>query len=255
MAPRGLKKLLQSSAPGKFCRGKIQGYRATDDEGKYTGPTLSGITKRLAERIHSKGEINLGGTGTWTPDAWRGPDGGRRRGSAVDYQVSRLAALSGKARMQAQKYKYTSLAFAALENAGFEPLLGQRVVLSAQRGLATAADMVCYCKDRNSLVVLELKCGFVGDRTRAAVHNRQTQRMASPCSTALDSTLHRHLAQLTVTRQLFAEETALRKQLKTDFDISDIEGALLYINDEDMQLHSLPSWWMRRGKALLSVLS
>lgn len=255
MAPRGLKELVKSSAPGKFSRGRIQGYRAVDAEGKADGPTLSGITKRLAERVHSKGEIVMQAGGEWVPAAWRGADGGRRRGSAVDAQVSRLAAASKKARQSASKYKFTSLAFAALEQAGLEPLLGQRVVLSRPLGLATAADLVCYSKERNALVVVELKCGYTGDRTRAAVHNRKTQKMASPCSTALDTTLHRHLAQLTVTRHMLAAEGSLRAALRTKFDIKEVEGALLYVCDQNMEVHALPDWWRRRGSALLAALT
>lgn len=255
MAPRGLKQLLQKSAPGRFCRGKIQGFRAVDAEGKYEGPTLSGITKKLTERLYSKGEISMTGGGGWVPAAWRGADGGRRRGSAVDHQVSRLAAMGKQARQNASKYKFTSLAFAALEQAGLEPLMGQRVVISKQLGIATACDVVCYSKDRNALVVVELKTGFAGDRTRAAVHQRKTQKMKSPCSTALDSTLHRHLAQLTATRHMLASETTLRAALKSKFEISTIEGALLYVCDADMQFHSLPDWWSRRGKALIAALA
>lgn len=255
MPPRGLKQLVQKSAPGKFCRGKVQGFRAVDAEGKYEGNTLAGITKKLAERVYSKGEIAMTSGGGWVPAAWRGADGGRRRGSAVDHQVSRLAAMGKQARQNATKYKFTSLAFAALEDAGLEPLVGQRVVLCKQRGLATACDLVCYSKDRHALVVVELKTGFAGDRERAAVFQRKTQKMGAPCSTALDSTLHRHLAQLTVTRHMLAAETSLRAALKSKFEISTIEGALLYVCDADMQIHALPDWWTRRGKALLAALA
>ena len=54
---------------------------------------------------------------------------------------------------------------------------------------------------------------------------------------------------------MLAAETSLRAALKSKFGISTIEGALLYVCDHDMQIHALPDWWTRRGKALLAALA
>lgn len=254
--PRGLKAFLKESAPGKLTRGKFKGYRAVDAHGAFDGPTLKGITKRLASKLYSDGELDASATTSteWTPGVWKGNNGGLRRGKAVDSQVSRLASASDAARKGAGKYKFTNFAFSALAKANLEPLLGQRVALSRQHGIATAADMLCYHEPSNSVVVVELKCGFSGNRTAPAAKGNRPQKMAAPCSGATDCLLHRHLAQLTATRQLLIKEPRLLTTLKSKFGVTEIKGVLLYVCDRDSQLHELSAWWMRRGKALVDLL-
>lgn len=257
MAPRGLKAFV-TKAPGKLSRGKFKGYRATDADGKYEGHTLAGITKRLSERLYTKCELEPHipqASVSWVPPSWRGHDGGRRRGRAVDSQVSRLAGVSEKARKSASKLKFSNFAFSALEIAGFEPLMGQRVVLDRQMGIATAADMVCFDKKKNALVVVELKCGFAGSRTEPARKKNKPQTMTAPCATATDCLLHRHLAQLTATHALLVGEAGFLKELKKKFGITSVRGALLYVNDEATELHELSPWWTKRGRALLRLLA
>ena len=254
--PRGIKAFLQQTAPGKLTKGKFTGYRAVDAHGAFEGPTLKGITKRLHAKLYSAGELDDSAVSSteWTPGAWQGSNGGLRRGKAVDTQTSRLASASESARRKASKFKFTTLAFSALAHAGLEPIIGQRVVLSRTHGIATAADMVCYHAASNALVVVELKCGFSGNRTLAATVHQTPQRMQAPCTGASDCVLHRHLAQLTVTRHLLATEPRLASQLKTKFGISQIRGSLLYVCDRDTQLHELGEWWQKRGAALVKVL-
>jgi len=257
MAPRGLKAFVQK-APGKLCRGRFKGYRATDANGKYDGPTLSGITKRLSERLYTQCDLEPHvpqASVTWVPPSWRGHDGGMRRGRAVDSQVSRLAGVSAQARKGASKLKYTNFAFSALEIAGLEPLVGQRVVLDRQMGIATAADMICYDAKKNALVVVELKCGYNGSRTEPARKRNKPQTMAAPCATATDCLLHRHTAQLAATHALLVGEAGFLKELKKKFGVASVRGALLYVNDEATELHDLPGWWTKRGKALLRMLA
>jgi hypothetical protein len=256
MAPRGLKKAIETSAPGKLIRGKFTGFRAVGDDGKPEGPMLAGITKRLSERLHSKGELEESAikSSTWTPAAWKNNNGGLRRGSAIDAQVSRLASASDATRKRSSLFKYSKIAFSALDIAGLEPIMGQRVVLNRQKGLATACDIVCHRKNDNALVVVELKCGYSGNRTIPAYFKRKAQKLASPCSTASDCVLHRHLAQLAVTHHLLATEPGLLSALK-GHGVAAIEGALLYVNDNDSQLHELPGWWKKRGSKLLTLLA
>jgi len=254
--PKGLKAFIQQTAPGKLTRGKFKGYRAVDAQGAFEGNTLKGITKLLASKLYSAGDLDERATSAteWTPGAWQGNHGGLRRGKAVDSQVSRLAGASSAARSKASKFKFTNLAFSALNTAGLEPVVGQRVTLSRQHGIATAADVICYDATNNAIVVVELKCGFSGNRTLAATAKRVAQKLNSPCSGASDCVLHRHLAQLTVTRHLFATESRLASQLKKRFDITEIRGSLLYVCDRDTQLHTLTAWWQKRGKALVQTL-
>ena len=256
--PRGLKSFLQNTAPGKLTKaGKYNGYRALDAHGAFEGPTLKGITKRLAAKLYSNGVLDDTATSSteWTPTAWKGTNGGLRRGKAVDSQVSRLAGATKTVRAKAKKFKFSSLAFSALENAGLEPIVGQRVALSKQHGIATAADMVCFHAASNSLVVVELKCGFSGNRVIPAVFKGKTQKMNAPCSGAEDCILNRHLAQLTVTRQLLEAEPRFKSQLQAQFGISAIKGVLLYVCDRDTQLHELSDYWRRRGRALVQTLA
>ena len=255
MPPRGLKAFVTSTAPGKLTKGKFKGYRAVDANGAFEGPTLKGITKKLVEKLFSNGDLDEAAVSAteWTPDAWKGAGGGLRRGKAVDSQVSRLAASTATARSAATKYKYTSLAFSALERAGLEPLAGQRVVLSRAHGIATAADVVCYRKD-NSLVLVELKCGFSGNRTLAAVLKNKIQHLRAPCAGATDCILNRHMAQLATTHRLLVTEPRFASQLKFKFGLTKINGALLYVCDRDTQLYELTPWWTKRGKALVELL-
>lgn len=253
--PRGLKKVVTDTAPGKLTKGKFCGYRAIDKDGAYEGPTLKGITKLLAAKLYSIGELDTACTTSteWTPPAWQGESGGLRRGKAVDAQVSRLAGASEAARKNGSKFKFTSFTFSALAHAGLEPVAGQRVVVCKKHGIATACDIVCYHAETKSLVVVELKCGFSGNRTLAATLKGAPQRMAAPCKGADDSILNRHLAQLTVTRHLLASERSLKAAL-AHLDITDIRGALLYVRDADSQLYPLSNWWIRRGAALVKLL-
>lgn len=255
MAPRGLKAFVAKSAKGKLCKGKYVSYRAIDDNGNYDGPYMAGITKRLASRLYSSGELDASclKSSEWVPGAWRGDAGGLRRGRAVDAQVSRLSGASAAARKSASKFQFSSLFFCALDHAGLEPLLGQRVVLDRDKGIATACDVLCFRKKDNALVVVELKTGFSGNRTMAATVKGAPQTFAAPCATAADCLLHRHLAQLAATHRLLVAEPGLKNQLKA-LGVERVEGALLYVTSTDTQLHALPDWWVRRGKRLVELL-
>lgn len=253
MAPRGLKTFVSNTKVGKFCGGKYPGYRALHADGSVEGYALRGITKLLTSKIYSSGELSFGGE--FRGGAWKGADGGIRRGRAVDSQVSRLAGASQNKRDTSKSFKLTTIAFAALEAAGMEPLLGQRVVVDQQRRIATAADVVCYCKSTGKLVVVELKSGYVGDRTLAATNGKKQCRLSRPFHKAKDCILHRHFAQLSATLALLKQEKSFFKQLKSKFGISGASGSLLYVSGQDSQLFELPSWWEKRGAELLDSLA
>ena len=258
MGVRGLKTLIAKSAPGKLVKSKFHaGYRATGEDGKVKGPKLRGVARMLGDHVYSGAELpiqtgvgpsGLGG-GFWGGD-------GRRRGAAVDAQVSRLAKTTQSVRNSSRKLQLTRITFDSLAYHHLEPIEAQRVVLDERRRLATAIDVVCINKDRvDEIVLVELKTGFCGDRSMPARDARgEAIRMKAPLATARDCALHRHLAQLSATRELFVREASTMKALK-DKGITRVTGALLYVTPSASELHTLPCWWIRRGHKILDRLS
>ena len=78
--------------------------------------------------------------------------------------------------------------------------------------------------------------------------------MKAPLNGAADCILHRHLAQLAATCQMLSDETALATRLEALGLEPDLEGALLYVNDDQTDLYPLPQWWRRRGKKLVAAM-
>ena len=255
--PRGLKTFFQQTQSGRLTKGSYKGYRAVDAHGAFEGRTLRGITKLLANHLYSEGTLPDTSTSSteYKASAWRGVTGGLKRGRAVDAQVSRLAGASNALRNNASKFKLSRIAFGALEVAGIEPICGQRVVVDKRRTIATACDIIGFRKSDNSIVVVELKCGFSGTRTLPALLNNKQQKMSKPCAGADDCILNRHLAQLTVTAALLKNEASLVQNMRTKFGITKINAALLYACDRDSQLHDLPPWWEKRSDALLDRIA
>lgn len=247
--PRGLKSKLKSSSPSKFVKGKFAHFSLLDNT------KLKGITKLLTEKLYSNGKLPeeaIHAPPGWKPAVWAGDGGGLRRGRAVDSQCCRLAAMSEKYRRMSQTYKITRYIFNALEKAGLEPIMGQRCVASAKHRLGTACDLVCYNKDTNEVVVVELKTGFKANINLPAVNGKKKPlNMNSPCSTAPDCILHRHFAQLAVTRFMLASEPGILQKL----GVSGIAAALLHANDSETSLYILPNWWQKRGKAITEAIS
>lgn len=251
--PRGLKSLLKSTQPSKFVRGKFAHFSLLDPPTK-----LSGITKRLTEKLYSNGDLPddaVYAPRGWKPEAWKGDGGGLRRGKAVDAQCTRLASMSEKYRKRGNTFKLTRFVFGALEKAGLEPLMGQRCVASAAHRLGTACDLVCWRAATSEVVVVELKCGFRANINLPAVNKKKQQlNMNSPCSTAADCILSRHMSQLAVTHHMLASEPGLLKRLKA-IGVSGISAVLLHANDSETSLYQLPDWWRRRGKAIVELIS
>ena len=252
---RGLKALVKRTTPGKLVRTRAYTcYKAVGATGRPLGPKLRGVARRLAEVVFSKGVLpTLPTPARHKGKAWRGVDGGIRRGKAVDGQVSRLAKGSAAARKGATMLKLTKHCFAALDHHGLKPVEAQRVVLDRRRRVATAADVVCQ-RGADELVLVELKCGYRGDRAAPARLRGRTVKMRAPLRTATDCALHRHLAQLAATHALFLRETGTVKALATR-GVTRVAGALLYVDDEATELHALPDWWKRRGERLLDAIS
>jgi len=236
---RGVRALLKRTAPGKLSKsGKFACFRARTEDNRATGPKLRGITKLLTQRLYSS--VTLPSTTSWRGGAWNGAGGGLRRGKAVDAQVSRLANVSATARKQSKMLKLTRLAFNALAYHDLVPVGSQRVVIDTLRGIGTAADVVCT-RGEHELVLVELKTGFGGDRTRSAGTFMQT-----PLKNAKDSNINRHFAQLAVTLHLFKSEEQTIAKLRTK-GIDQVTGCVLYVDADMSEMFELPAWWERRA--------
>ena len=248
---RGVRALLKRTAPGKLSKsGKYACYRARTESNRPTGPKLRGITKLLAKRLYSSADLPTSGGagGGWSGTAWRGPNGGLRRGRAVDAQVSRLANASARLRKHSKMLKLTRLCFNALEYHGLVPVGSQRVVIDRRRGIGTAADVVCT-RGNHQLVLVELKTGFGGDRTKGV-----GTCMQSPLPKAKDTHVNRHFAQLAVTHHLFTQETETLAKLKAK-GIDEVSACVLYVNADVSELFDLPVWWTRRAERILDRIT
>lgn len=246
---RGVRTLVEKTAPGKYVRGKFAGFRVKGATGRATGTTLRGITKLLDANIYSKGALQFGASG-WRGTAWQGEKGGLRRGKAVDAQVSRLANASEATRRKSKMLKFTRLAFAALRYHDLVPIGSQRVVLHDRKRLATAVDVVCS-RGEDELVLLELKTGYVGDKKAPTLPKAN---LKAPLHKAVDCALHRHFAQLAATTALFEREAGTLRALKGK-GIARVSAVLLYVSDEGSEKHELPAWWRRRGAKILDAIA
>lgn len=255
MPPRGLKKVLKDTAPCKLVGSGTRKHFEIKKAWVSRGVKLKGLTKRLEACIFSDGEMPSIAKSSAAPAGghWRGPGGGRRRGSAVDAQVSRLAAVSVEKRHASKMLNLTRLIFAAMSTRGLEPIMGQRAVCSQLHRLGTAADVLCYDAERAELVVLELKCGHSGARTAAAVKDGRPLAMQAPLRKAPDSTLNRHMAQLAVTHHLLSRETSTLKKLK-ELGVAFVSGLLMYANDAAVDVYKLDKWWMAKAPKILEKL-
>ena len=240
MAPRGVKTLLKKSAPCKLSTGKYKCFRSK------SGRKLKGLTKTLERRVWSKGVLPLickrsDGRGGY----WNGKNGGQKRGSMVDAQLTRCVN-----RNQKPSFKLTKLALAALKMKKIEPVMAQRAVASGSVG--TAIDVIGYSREKNSLIVVELKCGYDHGRKASVTHKGRVCKLQPPFDGAVDCVLNRHLAQLAITRELFVREADVVTKLKA-LGISQIEGLLLYVNNTGIEFFEPNAWWERHARKSLII--
>lgn len=222
--------------------------------GKPSGIKLKGLTKRLGSHIFSDGVLpQIALQGAESRHGWKGKGGGRRRGVAIDSQLSK-AVNAGKLTPQKGQYALTKLALIALHEHGLEPVVAQRGCCSEGDKIATAADVICYEKENSRLVVVELKCGHSGSKTAAARKCGNDCRMHRPLHGAADNVLHRHLSQLAATRELFLRETSTLSKLNDLGITSHIGAVLLYVNEDGCELYPLPTWWSDRGPRIVASL-
>jgi hypothetical protein len=149
--------------------------------------------------------------------------------------------------------RLTKMATAALASTGLTMVSAQRGVCSHARGVATAVDLVCYRPSDDAIVVVEVKCGFHGVRRKPARLNGKDAFLSSPLTSCPDTALHRHLAQLAVTRHMFASERTTLNVLSKECGIGSggVDAVLLYASEGDVELVTLPVWWRDRADTLL----
>ena len=216
-----------------------------------------GLTKRLEKRVWSDGVLpsiakrSNGRAG----GHWSGKQGGRQRGAKVDAQLTRLInAGPAELKRALHVYRLTKMVLSGLASRGLEPVVAQRAVISETHRIGTAADIMAYDKKANQLVVVELKCGFDCGRQAAAIKNDKPCKMGAPLGGASDCNVHRHLAQLTVTRELLLREKDTIARLGELGMEQEVGGLLLYANDEGVEFYELTQWWKKRAGTLLNAL-
>tara|TARA_Y100000389_G_scaffold62579_1_gene58619 strand:+ start:5984 stop:6748 length:765 start_codon:yes stop_codon:yes gene_type:complete len=254
MAPRGLKKILKDTVPGKLTgKGKYKGFELLK-HGKPSGTKLRGLTKALEHRVWSEGSLPERATrGTVKRAGWKGRGGGRKRGTAVDAQLTRQVN-SGKTKPTKGQYTLTKLTLAALAENGLEPVACQRVVCAPFQRVGTAIDVLCYEKATAQMTVVELKCGYSGDIVAPAQKGGKNCQMQGVLHRAVDHTLNRHMAQLACTREMFVRERKALEKMQTIGINNTVGGALLYVNDEETALYTLSDWWIQRAPKIIDTL-
>jgi hypothetical protein len=240
-----LKKLLRQTAPvrlrgaGKFC-----GFRSKDNR------TFRGLTKRLAEAVFSQGILPAEARkGEKRGKIWKGAQGGRKRGKAIDRQVSAIV----NNRPPKRLHRLTKIVMNALGGLNLKPVIAQRGVAHAPSNVASAADIIAYDKVSKRLVVIELKTGHAYGKLLPAKHKGVDQTMQDKFHNVSDCVAHRHLAQLSATRQMLVNEKDLMDKL-TSMGVECVEGMLLYATDMRVETILLENWWKVRGGMLLQSL-
>lgn len=241
MRTAAVKRVLKSRADGTFVSCKVPHFLSSH------GVKLRGITSRL-DKLNSSGSVSPNATQKRT--AWKGKGGGRKRGSAVDRQLQKI--INGEGTPPARLFVLTRRTLEALSMHAMKPVLCQVVVADERLRIGTAVDVVCVRGD--SLILVELKCGY--DGVRDAVHKRagRPQRMGGPLAHAWDTNSNRHLAQMALTHHLFVSNAARVAALKAA-GVERTEACLLYINDTESSLYELPTWWATRGGALAKYVA
>lgn len=235
------------------CTGGLRGFVRVAN-GKPTGHPMRGLTKALQNALYSEGALPSAARSSLTPRAgkkWKGKQGGRRRGRAVDAQLTAL--INGtKSRSAMRLHSLSKYVLCALKAKGLTPVLAQRAVMNGQRNVATAADILALGPD-NSLVVVELKTGHDQGRLLPATKQGRPQTMRGPLSRASDCVYHRHLAQLTATRHMLTTDPVTMGALAAE-GITRVDGMLLYCTDTQVDCHDLDDWWKKKGAALVRAL-
>lgn len=234
MAPRGLKATLKKGVPAKLVgTGKRRGFEVLR-QGQRTNVKLKGLTKRLQKKVWSSGDLPLVARSSERRPGghWGGPAGGRARGTRVDAQLTKIIN-GGPSAMKnvGHCYRLTKMALSGLSQRGLEPVCAQRVVISEKHRVGTAADIIAAQKDGRCC------------------------KMGAPLSRVADCNVHRHLAQLAVTWELFCRERCTLKRVGELGIEQTPTGLLMYVNDAGVEFFELGEWWRNRASRLLGAIA
>lgn len=245
MTKVALRSFLKQSA--KVHLGKCGGHKAfVTRKGPRT--VFKGLTKRLEAHVFSKASLPRAALNNSSHRGWKGPNAGRRRGAAVDRQLTAIA--NGTFKANTHKHELTNVALAVLQTHKLTPICGQRGVCS--REIATAIDFVCT--RANELWLVELKCGFEGVRSTPGKYKGKETCFSGRFAACKDSAEHRHMAQLAATVAMFEQEAATLQRLRREHGIDRVKACVLYVCESGADLVPLPKWWQSRGKHLLAML-
>ena len=243
--------LLRRTAPVRLSGGgKFKGFRLLRD-GKLTNKSLRGLTKRLQNNVFSNGSLPAEARkGDDRGKLWKGVQGGRRRGMAIDRQVSAVVNKRAPKRL----HNLSKVVLNALSGLHLTPVIAQRGVAHAASNVASAADIIAYDATSKALVVVELKTGHAHGKLLAAKQNGVEQTMCGDLRKASDCVAHRHLAQLSATRQMLVNEQELMRKL-AQLGVKSVGGMLLYATDTRVETMLLAPWGSDRGGLLLKACS
>ena len=244
-----LRKKLKATASAKLVgKGRFVGFRRRAIGVKKLGGSLRGLTKCIHAHLESGGILPAIAKKSTTRrgGSWKGRSGGRRRGKAVDSQLSSIA--NGRTPKRSL-YKLTDIALKALDVQSLKLVCGQLAVSSPNRAVGSAIDLVACREDE--LVIIELKCGHDTGRTAPARFRGKEQHMRGPLKTAKDCVQNRHLAQLAASVEMFKSNQHAMKAVASA-GIKKITAKLMYVRDTNVELLDLPQWWIKRGSAILS---
>jgi hypothetical protein len=253
---RGLAHLLTMTSPGRLLLARQNACYVT-----FNSTRLKGITKKL-ERMHSGHDLprpsSSSSSSLSSSTNHHGRErnasrfNGRRRGIKVDNQVSRIFKTNV---FPKRMYKLTrNILHTLLDVYGFQAITAQRVVADEAARLGTAIDLVCYDPKDSSLVLIELKSGFAGNRQQPVVDSRGvTQHFKPPLSKIVDCTLHRHFLQLAVTSGMFLKEKGTLRALKAK-GVSRIKCGVLYSTNEGTEFFLMSEWWLKRASKIRKAI-
>lgn len=246
-----LRALLRRTAPVRLSgAGKFKGFRVVRNQ-KLTNRSLRGLTKRLQCKVFSKGSLPAEARkGESRGKLWKGVQGGRKRGAAIDRQVSAVVNKRAPKRL----HKLSKVVLNALSGLHLTPVIAQRGVAHEPSNVASAADIIAYDATTKTLVVVELKTGHAHGKLLAAKCNGVDQTMSGKLHRASDCVAHRHLAQLSATRQMLVNEEELMRKLKV-MGVQKIGGMLLYATETRVETVTLAPWWSDRGPVILNTCS
>lgn len=150
---------------------------------------------------------------------------------------------------------HARLLLSALYKEGLLPVVGQFAVAARANRVATAADLLAMDSRDGSLVVVELKCGYAGERDAAAFDGNN---MHPPLASLPDTVRNRHLAQLAATVELVRQDESIQSihSQMTTMDGTPapraVRGILLHATVDRVEVSWLSDNWLARGRLILA---